>query len=166
MLSKYSKNEDSQDKTNQPTTKDFIKNIRRNQTDIPAWVNFVLICGKGRIVFVLIFFWFYNRLITDLPLKTIANLNNYVIKNIISQETDDYLDAKNTSLITDMRRTSDSDATHIVIARNKNLYASPSDLGQIKVTKSCERCQSKSNSYIDSLKYDLFKRIELEVNKG
>ena len=101
-----------------------------------------------------------------MPLKTIANLNNYVIKNIISQETDDYLDAKNTSVITDMRRTSDSDATHIVIARNKNLYASPSDLGQIKVNKSCERCQSKSNSYIDSLKYDLFKRIELEVNKG
>ncbi len=108
-------------------------------------------------------------LITDLPLKTVANLNNYVIKNIISQEGEDFVDAKlnegSSMTHTELLNDGNSNA-HIVIARNNNLYASPTDMNHMKAANKCEKCQNKNKSYIDSLKYDLFKRIEYEVNKG
>ena len=95
-----------------------------------------------------------------MPLKTIANLNNYVIKNIISQESG----KTNDNRLTDVRLAKDQ--AQLVIARNHNMYASMRDTARIADKNSCDKCLSKSRSYIDSLKYDLFRRIELEINKG
>ncbi len=91
-------------------------------------------------------------MITDLPLQSIASLNNYVIRNIIYQETADQ---------------DEPDQPQFVITRNSNMYAMGADPQRLLAEKkSCQQCLGKSKSYIDQLKYDLFKRIELEVNRG
>jgi hypothetical protein len=96
-----------------------------------------------------------KSLITDLPLQTIASLNNYVIRNIIYQET------------ADLDEPSLADQPQFVITRNSNMYAMGADPQRLLAEKkSCQQCLGKSKSYIDQLKYDLFKRIELEVNRG
>ena len=116
-----------------------------------------------------IYFLFYkftnlfNSLITDLPLKTIAHLNNYVIKNIISQEGDELNDPND---VTEIRH-SDHNPNHVVIAKNGYLYGSQAfNISQLSEEPSCYKCSNKTKSYIDSLKYDLYKRIEFEVNRG
>lgn len=91
-------------------------------------------------------------------------MNNYVIRNIISQEGDDLNDNPND--VTEIRM-SDGNANHVFISKNGYMYSSPVvNATQLSDDPSCYKCSNKTKSYIDSLKYDLYKRIELEVNKG
>jgi len=93
-------------------------------------------------------------------LQTIASLNNYVIKNIIYQETTEDSDDVNISNLI-------PDQPHYVISKKNSLYAVTTDPNRLTSDKKfCQPCMGKSKSYIDQLKYDLFKRIELEVNRG
>lgn len=47
------------------------------------------------------------------------------------------------------------------------MYGSPAvNASLLSDDPSCYKCSNKTRSYIDSLKHDLYKRIELEVNKG
>lgn len=76
------------------------------------------------------------------------------------QETDELANMS----VTDLRL--NNDPSQIIISRNNSMYALPTDPNQLGEKKSCEKCNDKSKSYIDSLKYDLCRRIELEVNRG
>ena len=113
-------------------------------------------------------------LITDLPLKTVANLNNYLIKNIIRQEQESdnlHIITSSNVPINNYRPTSYSHepATHLILTRKNNMYATSTDIPSVNdlmPTPECNQCFQKSKSYIDSLKYELSKRIEFEANRG
>ncbi len=116
-------------------------------------------------------------LITDMPLKTIAKLNNYLIRNIIVQE------ASNNSLNANSSNPN-IDSTNLVLARGNSLYSLPVSDGTNYVAKvdkhqfhhqhggdlapkaNCKLCSSMQDSYFDLLKNELNKKIEIEVAKG
>ena len=93
--------------------------------------------------------------------QTIDNLNKYLIKNIVSYETNE----KN---LTDIRLA--NVPNQFVILRNQNMYHNIYSTRDIRQKVSDRnfycKCLRKRPAYIDSLKSDLFRRIELEVNKG
>lgn len=106
---------------------------------------------------------FFSRLITDLPLRTIASLNNYLIKNIIAQEGGSIQGVEQPA--------------HIVIAKGNSMYAAPTSNSHGLVlnhapslqtptqtsSTSCARCLT--GPYVDLLKTELSKRIETQVAK-
>lgn len=119
--------------------------------------------------------FFFLSLITDLPLKTVANLNNYIIRNIIKQEQDPqeannlHIVSSNSQYSTYKPSYSHEPITHLILTRKNNMYATSTDIPSVNdliPTSECERCCRKSKSYIDSLKYELSKRIEFEATKG
>jgi hypothetical protein len=138
-------------------------------------------------LFVFIYFFFFIvyfpiSLITDLPLKTIASLNNYLIKNIITQEEEKQIPhalIQHSSSLNSL-----SEPTRIVIAKGNNLYAqesaelnhnhhshdmrttSPNSTTSLNRSITCKRCLAQDQSYIDRLKSELGRRIETEVTKG
>jgi hypothetical protein len=97
-----------------------------------------------------------------LPLRTIASLNNYLIKNIIAQESGSIQGV--------------DQPAHIVMAKGSSMYATPASNGQgfplnqapqlssaTQVSTSCARCLT--GPYVDLLKTELAKRIETQVAK-
>lgn len=97
-----------------------------------------------------------------MPLRTIASLNNYLIKNIIAQESDSIQGVEHPA--------------HIVIAKGNSIYVAPASNSHIlglnqtpspqnatKASTSCARCLT--GSYVDLLKTELSKRIETQVAK-
>lgn len=116
-----------------------------------------------------------KSLITDIPLTTVANLNNYLIKNIIKQEETDLnnnvhiVPTSNYRTTTIFSNSCHEPATHMILARKNTMFATSSDVPCVTdliPTHECDRCLKKSKSYIDSLKYELSKRIEFEASKG
>ena len=118
--------------------------------------------------------YYYLSLITDLPLQTVANLNNYIIRNIIRQEQEPesnlHIVSSNPPPVTYRSSCLREPTTHLILTRKNNMFATSTDIPPVNdlITSApeCDRCFRKSKSYIDSLKYELSKRIEFEANRG
>ena len=107
-----------------------------------------------------------------MPLKTVASLNNYLIKNIIKQEDPNSISDNNNNLhivASPYRSCLNEPITHLILSRNNNMYATSAEIPPVNdliPTHECERCFRKNKSYLDSLKHELNKRIEYEAIKG
>ena len=61
-----------------------------------------------------------------MPLKTVASLNNYLIKNIIKQEDPNSISDNNNNLhivASPYRSCLNKPITHLILSRNNNMYA-------------------------------------------
>ena len=109
-------------------------------------------------------------------MSSVASLNNYLIQNIIKQETEPdvnnnvhIIPAVNYRTTSFFSNVSQDPATHLIYTRKNTMYATSTDVPSVTdliPTHECERCYKKSKSYIDALKYELSKRIEFEASKG
>ena len=117
-----------------------------------------------------------------MPLNTIAALNNYLIKNIITQEAKlNGIEPSAQSL------TTNEGPQHVIITRGNSMYATKKDyLGsggqslsspgyttppspnamQLVPPTACNKCIFDEKTYVDMLKYEMAKRIEVQVAKG
>ncbi len=97
-------------------------------------------------------------------LNKIAALNNYLIKSII--DPNDSLPDLNQSNLYKTYIRNEPDSRNI--ANYSSFFASPSDSLRRVTPQICKKCSpsSQNNPYLDLLKYELSKRIELQVAKG
>ena len=116
-----------------------------------------------------------------MPLNTIATLNNYLIKNIITQE------AKLNGIEPTQSLSAVEGPQHVIITRGNSMYATKKDyLGsggqslsspgyatpptptamQLAPPTACTKCVFDEKTYVDMLKYEMAKRIEVQVAKG
>ena len=102
----------------------------------------------------------YNSLITESQsLNKIAALNNYLIKSII--DPNDTLPDLNQSNIYKAYR---NETQPRLLNNYSSFFSSPTDSFLSVKPQNCNKCSTQP--YLDLLKYELAKRIELQVAKG